>query len=209
MIDKIADKIMARARLKMPEIDDERAEVIKFGLSILIGEVPKLILLFVVSWVLGILPYTALFFLIISPYRKFSGGIHLKTHIGCIIGTLLFFCGTAYLSKIIIMPSMGFKLTTAIFGWIFSIWVIRMYAPADTENIPILRNKDRKIKRIISYILVTVMFVLGIIIKNRIVSNLLIFGALVQSISICKITYDIFKVKYGYLESLKSKKDAI
>lgn len=209
MIDRIADKIMARARLKMPEIDDERAEVIKFGLSILIGEVPKLILLFVVSWVLGILPYTALFFLIISPYRKFSGGIHLKTHIGCILGTTLFFCGTAYLSKIIVIPSLELKLVISVFVWIFSICVVKLYAPADTENIPILRKKDRKNKRIISYILVSTMMILANLINNRIISNMLILGVLVQSISICKITYDIFKIKYGYLEYLKTKKDAV
>ena len=209
MIDKIADKIMARARLKMPEIDDERAEVIKFGLSILIGEVPKLILLFVVSWVLGILPYTALFFLIISPYRKFSGGIHLKTHIGCILGTTLFFCGTAYLSKIIVIPSLELKLVISVFVWIFSICVVKLYAPADTENIPILRKKDRKNKRIISYILVSTMMILANLINNRIISNMLIWGALVQSISICKFTYDFFRVKYGYLEYLKTKKDAV
>ena len=209
MIDKIADKIMARARLKMPEIDDERAEVIKFGLSILIGEVPKLILLFVVSWVLGILPYTALFFLIISPYRKFSGGIHLKTHIGCILGTTLFFCGTAYLSKIIVIPNWELKLVISVLVWIFSICVVKLYAPADTENIPILRKKDRKNKRIISYILVSTMMILANLINNRIISNMLILGVLVQSISICKITYDIFKIKYGYLEYLKTKKDAV
>ena len=29
---------MIRARAKMPEVDDERAEVIAFGLNILIGE---------------------------------------------------------------------------------------------------------------------------------------------------------------------------
>ena len=32
MIDKICDKLMKRIRAKMPEVDDERAEVIKYGL---------------------------------------------------------------------------------------------------------------------------------------------------------------------------------
>lgn len=209
MIDKIADRIVERAKHKMPDIDEERAEVIKFGLSILIGEIPKLILLFLVSWLLGILWYTVLFFFIISPYRKFSGGIHLKTHIGCILGTTLFFCGTAYLSKIIIIPSNYLKLMFAIIVWVFSVWAIKMYAPADTENIPILRKKDRREKKIVSYVLVTIMMILSNLISYRIVSNMLIFGVLVQSISICKITYDIFRVKYGYFEYLKMKKNAV
>lgn len=209
MIDKIANILMARIKLKMPEIDEERAEVIEFGLNILIGEVPKLILLFVVSWILGILPYTALVFLIISPYRKYSGGIHFKTHIGCIIGTTLFFCGIAYVSKIVNITSWELKLAISIIVLTFSILVIRLYAPADTENIPILRKKDRRNKRIASYVFVTLMIIIANVINNRIISNMLIFGALFQSISICKFTYDIFKVKYGYLEYLKTKKDAV
>ena len=38
----------------MPDIDDEKAEVIQYGLELIIGEVPKIILLFVVAIVLKI-----------------------------------------------------------------------------------------------------------------------------------------------------------
>ena len=37
MIDKICDKLIKRIRVKMPEVDDERAEVIKYGLELIIG----------------------------------------------------------------------------------------------------------------------------------------------------------------------------
>ena len=200
---------MIRARAKMPEVDDERAEVIAFGLNILIGEIPKLILLFGLSWILGILKYTVISFLIISPYRKFSGGIHLKTHLGCIVGTTIFFCGTAYMSKIINFGSFNIKLVVAVLVWIISIIFISIYAPADTENIPILRKKDRKFNRALSYILVTAMVITSFFVKDRIISNMFIIGTLMQSLTICRLTYNIFKVKYGYLEYIKTQKDAI
>ena len=44
MIDKICDKLMKRIRAKMPEVDDERAEVIKYGLELIIWELPKMFL---------------------------------------------------------------------------------------------------------------------------------------------------------------------
>jgi hypothetical protein len=88
-------------------------------------------------------------------------------------------------------------------------FAVKLYAPADTENIPILRKKDRKKQRMISYIVVSLMMILANLINNRIISNMLIWGALVQSISICKFTYNFFRVKYGYLEYLKTKKDAV
>ena len=34
--------------------------------------------------------------------------------------------------------------------------MIKLYAPADTENVPILRKKDRKKKKILSYIFLTI-----------------------------------------------------
>ena len=49
MIDKICDKLMKRIRAKMPEVDDERAEVIRYGLELIIGELPKMFLLFIIA----------------------------------------------------------------------------------------------------------------------------------------------------------------
>ena len=34
--------------------------------------------------------------------------------------------------------------------------MIKLYAPADTENVPILRKKERKQKKMVSYIILTV-----------------------------------------------------
>lgn len=209
MISKICDKIMVSVRAKMPEVDDERAEVIKFGFELLIGEVPKIFVMIIVGWLLGILKYSILSIVIILPYRFFSGGLHLKSHIGCIIGTTLFYCGIAYFGKIINLPSIKVKLVISILILIFACIMITLYAPADTENIPILRKKERKSKKICSYIVVIIMTIISFVIKNHIISNMIIIAILLQSIMISKFAYDIFKVKLGYLESIKIKKNAI
>ena len=91
MIDKITESLTCKIRKKMPEIDDERAEVINFGLQILIGEIPKIFITLFLAYILGVFKLTLLTFLILIPYRAFSGGFHLKTHIGCIICTTLHF----------------------------------------------------------------------------------------------------------------------
>ena len=41
MIDKICEFLTNKIRKEMPEIDDERAEVINYGLQLIIGEIPK------------------------------------------------------------------------------------------------------------------------------------------------------------------------
>ena len=103
MIDKITEFLTNKIRKEMPEVDDERAEVINYGLQILLGEVPKFFIMLLIAYALGLLKLSLITFFIIMPYRMFSGGFHLHTHIGCIISTCTFYCGVAFLSKIILL----------------------------------------------------------------------------------------------------------
>ena len=206
MIDKICDKLMKRIRAKMPEVDDERAEVIKYGLELIIGELPKMFLLFIIAWLLGIFKYALISFAIILPYKLVSGGVHLKTHIGCILGTSLFYCGNVFISKYINIPDIKNQIIFSAIILTFAIIMISLYAPADTENVPILRKKERAKKKIISYIIVTTMIIISFLVKDRVISNMFRVGVLLQSIMISKLTYNIFKVKFGYLEYIKTKK---
>ena len=209
MIDKICDKLMKRIRAKMPEVDDERAEVIKYGLELIIGELPKMFLLFIIAWLLGIFKYALISFAIILPYKLVSGGVHLKTHIGCILGTSLLYCGNVFISKYINITDIKNQIIFSAIILIFAIIMISLYAPADTENVPILRKKERAKKKIISYIIVTTMIIISFLVKDRVISNMFRVGVLLQSIMISKLTYNIFKVKFGYLEYIKTQKNAI
>lgn len=209
MIDKICDKLMKRIRAKMPEVNDERAEVIKYGLELIIGELPKMFLLFIIAWLLGIFKYALISFAIILPYKLVSGGVHLKTHIGCILGTSLLYCGNVFISKYINIPDIKNQIIFSAIILIFAIIMISLYAPADTENVPILRKKERAKKKIISYIIVTSMIIISFFVKDKVISNMFRVGVLLQSIMISKLTYNIFKVKFGYLEYIKTQKNAI
>lgn len=209
MIDKICDKLMKRIRAKMPEVNDERAEVIKYGLELIIGELPKMFLLFIIAWLLGIFKYALISFAIILPYKLVSGGVHLKTHIGCILGTSLLYCGNVFISKYINITDIKNQIIFSAIILTFAIIMISLYAPADTENVPILRKKERAKKKIISYIIVTAMIIISFLVKDRVISNMFRVGVLLQSIMINKLTYNIFKVKFGYLEYIKTQKNAI
>lgn len=209
MINKICDKLMKRIRAKMPEVNDERAEVIKYGLELIIGELPKMFLLFIIAWLLGIFKYALISFAIILPYKLVSGGVHLKTHIGCILGTSLLYCGNVFISKYINITDIKNQIIFSAIILTFAIIMISLYAPADTENVPILRKKERAKKKIISYIIVTAMIIISFLVKDRVISNMFRVGVLLQSIMISKLTYNIFKVKFGYLEYIKTQKNAI
>ena len=197
MVDKITEFLTNKIKKEMPEIDDERAEVINYGLQILVGEVPKTFIMLAIAYLLGVFKLTLITFLILMPYRTFSGGFHLKTHIGCIVTTCLFYCGTALLAKYIAFNEISKYIITIALG-IFGIIMIKLYAPADTENVPILSKKVRKQKQVLSYITFIVGLAVALIIKNNIVSNIIIFGYLMQTCMITKLAYRLTNNKYGY-----------
>lgn len=205
MIEKLCNKLTKKIQNKMPEIDDERAEVINYGLQLVIGEVPKAFVLLAIAYAFGVLKLSVLALLFIMPYRTFSGGVHLKTHIGCIVATSLFYVGNALLSKNVVIEPIYIKYALILATWIFSMIMIKLYAPADTEAVPILRKRDRDLKRRLSYTTMTLTLVISMFIKNPVISNLLIFGTLIQTISITKLIYKLTNNKYGYEEYIKNK----
>lgn len=205
MIENICNKLTLKIRKEMPEVDDERAEVINYGLQLVIGEIPKTFILLIIAYLCGVLKLSIIALLAIMPYRATSGGVHLKTHIGCIIGTSLFYVGSSLLSKYIVLGPVYIKYILIGITWIFSMIMINLYAPADTEAVPILRKKERSIKKKLSYITMTLTLVASIIIKNTLFSNLLIFLTIFQTIWISKFTYKLTNNKYGYREYVKLK----
>lgn len=197
MIDKICDYLTNKIRKQMPGVDDERAEVINYGIHLVIGEIPKFFLFLAIAAILGVLKEFFITMLVIIPYRAFSGGFHLKTHIGCIIATSLYYCGIAYVSQFYLFSN-NIKYILIPIVWIFGMIMCKLYAPADTENVPILRKKERKIKQILAYITLTITLIIGAVIDNYVVSNIVILGMFVQSIMISRLAYKLTNNKYGY-----------
>ena len=197
MVDKICTYLTNKIRKEMPDIDDESAEVIMYGLQNIIGEIPKIFIIFIISYFLGIFKLTLMAVLIIAPYRCFSGGVHMKSHIGCIVYTLMLYSGAALIGKYVVLTGIT-KYIVASVVWIFCMVMIKLYAPADTENVPILRKQERRQKQIFSYIILTIEFVIAILINNTTIAGIIIFGDLIQTLTITRFAYKITDNKYGH-----------
>lgn len=203
MIDKFCKFLTNKICEQIPDIDKEKAEIILFGMQLIIGEIPKFFLMFGLGILLGLWWQTLLAFFMLLPYKVYSGGFHLKTHLGCILSTNIIYCGNAYVSTIWNFPNEFFKYITILSIFIFGVLMVNIYAPADTENVPILSKKERKKKKILSFIFLIINLLIAVIIKDNIISNILIFGTFIQTISITRIAYILTKNKYGYEEYLK------
>lgn len=199
MVDMFCNLIMNRIKKEMPEIDDEREEIINYGLQMIIGEVPKLIIMLVIAQLLKVLDLTIIAYFSLLPYKYYVGGVHAKSHIACMVSTPLIYSGNALISKRILYIPFIYKIIITIAIWIFSIYVITKYAPADTENVPILRKKERKFKKRMSYIIMSITLIIALLIHNNIViSNILIFGCFITSILITRPIYKLYNNKYGF-----------
>lgn len=197
MLEKICTFLTNKIRKEIPDVDDERAEVINYGLQNIIGEIPKIILVFIIAYILGIFKWTLFTFIILFVYKGASGGVHLKTHLGCIIFTTAFYCVIPYVSQYFELVGIA-KYITILFIWIFGMAMIKLYAPADTEAVPILETKVRNKKKIVSYISFSIGLLLALFINDKMISNIIIIAYFIQTLTITKIAYRLTKSKYGY-----------
>lgn len=198
MIDKFCNWLVAKIKSENPEIDEEREAIINFGVRILFGEIPKILALFLIGFILQIGWYSILIYLLIAPYRSFTGGFHLKTHWGCMLTSILLYIVPILIAKYApISQQYILYIATGIVG-IISIIFITKYAPADTENIPILSKKERKAKKIKSYISLVILLSIIIFIPNKVISYMLVYSMFLQNLTVTPIAYKLTKNKYSY-----------
>lgn len=208
MVDNICKYLMKKIENQIPDINEERKEVIMYGLELIIGEIPKLILLILLAFILRIGLLVIFAYVSMLPYKAMAGGFHLKSHIGCTLGTFIVYFGNVLLSKYLIIQPDYIRYIVLIITWIFSMIMISLYAPADTVNLPILRKKERRLKKVLSYIFMTLTLIASLLIHDSTISNILLFNVIIESISISKLAYKLTKNEYGY-KVYNSNKEAL
>ena len=208
MVDNICKYLMKKIENQIPDINEERKEVIMYGLELIIGEIPKLILLILLAFILRIGLLVIFAYVSMLPYKAMAGGFHLKSHIGCTLGTFIVYFGNVLLSKYLIIQPDYIRYIVLIITWIFSMIMISLYAPADTVNLPILRKKERKLKKVLSYIFMSLTLIASLLIHDSTISNILLFNVIIESISISKLAYKLTKNEYGY-KVYNSNKEAL
>ena len=105
----------------------------KLGIEILLINISKLIIIFLVAAVFHLLKRTIFMLLIFTIIRRNTFGLHAKNSFICTLVSLLIFVFGSYLSYYLKFNNyMVFTLFTIINILLYK------YAPADTENHPLL-----------------------------------------------------------------------
>lgn len=195
MVDKICEWLLKKIKDSDSSIDEEKSEIIYYGLQNIVGELPKGLFIWLIAWVCGVLKLVILGTIIFLIYRGFAGGVHLKGHFSCFFVSTLLVVGSTILAKEFLYENTLF-VYTALF--LINFIIASECAPADTENRPIMKKSQRKKQKIEAVLMVVLIYFFStFVIKNNIISNLLMYMITIESIMITPIAYKIFDNKYG------------
>lgn len=195
MVDSICDWLLKKITANDPSIDEDKSEIIYYGLQNIIGELPKGFFILLVAWLCGVFKLVLLGTIVFLVYRAFAGGVHLKTHLSCFcVSTFLIVGGTVFAREFLYENYVIVYTVLAIINFIIAI----LYAPADTENRPIMKESQRKRQKIESLLTISVVYIFStFIIQEQIIGNLFMYMITVESLMITPIAYKLFDNKSG------------
>ncbi len=170
----------------------------KLGVEIIFINVTKFLIVFTAAALFGLLKEALFMSLIFGSVRKSAFGLHAKNSIVCTLVTFLMFVGGSYISHSI-------KLNNYLILLIFTVLNILLfkYAPADTENHPILGRKLRKKLRKEAVTVGILLMCLAMIVSNQLIKSLIVLSVGYEVISILPITYKILNRGYKNYEKLE------
>lgn len=188
---------------KNTDYNEVKLAEIKYGLEGIYLTITKMIIIFIIAFMLGIFKEVIIYLFIYNILRTPSFGLHATKSWICLISSILLFIGIPLLSIYIEIPLI-IKIIICILGIIFMF----KNSPADTYKRPIVSKKRRNKFKFISTILVIIYSFISIIIKNNFISNCIIFSIIMQNCMISPIVYKIFKLPYNnYIEYIKKHPD--
>lgn len=173
-------------------------EMIAYGLEGIYLTFSKLIVIFALAYLLGILKETLILLLMYNIIRSQAFGIHATKSIYCLISSSILFLGGALICKYVIFPA-EFLITCSL---ICNVCIV-LYAPADTYKRPLINKRKRMRFKLISSILGIIYTIIIIICRNYSIVNYLLIGMLEVVISILPITYKIFGLPYNNYKTYK------
>lgn len=184
---------------KNTNYDEVKLKEIKYGLEGIYLTITKLIVIFSIATILGIVKELIIYMIIYNFIRMPSFGLHATKSWICLISSTILFIGIPYLCIILDIPIIV-KSIICIIG----IYLMYKNSPADTYKRPIINKKRREIYKTLSTILTIIYSFIAIFIDNSFISNCFIFAIIMQNGMISPTVYRIFGLPYNnYIKYLK------
>lgn len=191
MIDALSNKITNALTQSMKDVDEEKAEVINYGLNILIYQVLLTGIIFVLALITGIFKYVLISVVVYASIRIFAGGAHARTRIQCSISSIF----TFMLIPVVSMYLQFDSLIPAVVIFAINLVAVYIYAPADTLERPIISKQIRTRQKVKSIVLVTAIFIVSLVVRHFdiLMYNIVVITSLFPSFMLTPMAYKLYK----------------
>lgn len=170
-------------------------EKLYLGIMVVVLNISEMTIVLIIAFLLGIVAEVILFFIMFTALRLMAAGVHCKSTLGCIIITSITYIGSTYIAiKYPLNISVTFILS------VICTVLLYKYAPADTENRPILEAENRKKLKIKTTIIASSLILINLLLLNKILFNLTMFALLLEMFSVLPCTYKLMKASYKNYE---------
>ena len=186
------EKTMKSIKNKYPSYDDDKLEVIAYGLESLYIMITKMIVISLIALLTDVFKEMLLIMVLYNVIRTTAFGMHAKESWQCYVISITLFIGGALLFKYV---DVSFYVKAGI-GAISYIFLV-IYAPADTYKRPLVNAKKRKIYKIITIITSSIYLILIIIFRDSNFSTAISMGLLDAMLMIHPLTYRVFHLPYN------------
>ncbi len=197
MIDKLSQKIVMYL-LKDTNYTEERREILLFGVTRIVEDIPKAIGILVLGIILNILKEILIVTIVISLYKSFVGGVHAKTNLGCFASSVIFYLATIYIPKMVVLKHEMYILLF-ILNYIFAMYCIWVYVPADVPEIPKVDKVLRRKTKVKAFVMLNVIYLASLmLINDKSIQELIMFSVFSINLMTTRTMYKLFKNEYGY-----------
>ncbi|MBR5227802.1 MAG: accessory gene regulator B family protein [Clostridia bacterium] len=197
MLDKVSNKVLCFLTGNN-ELDEEKREILLFGIKRIIEDIPKTIGLVLIGFILNILYEMLIVTVILTLYKTFVGGVHAKTNFMCFISSTVFYLAIIYSAKYIITAGITRFFLLSI-DYIFATYCIWVYVPADVPEIPKVNKELRKSTKIKAFIVLNLIYITTLlIIKDLYIQRLIMYSVFYINLMTTRTMYKLFKNEYGF-----------
>jgi accessory gene regulator B len=183
-----------------PNYTQKELEKIRYGLEGVYLTITKSIILIIIASILGILKEFLIFTILFNGIRLFAFGLHASKSYICLI-----FSGTIFIMAPFLATSLVLNTYIKLALWILCLFLIILYAPADTYKRPLINKTKRLRFKGLSILVGLIYGWLSIYIDNAFLSNCFLFSLITEILMILPISYKLLKLPYKNYKNYTSR----
>ena len=181
MIKSVSSFITQYLRTNNASLTEKDTLKIQYTIEVILGDLSKFIIIFVIFSMLKEIPLFLLSFIILNSTRPLLGGLHCKTYYSCLMFSTLYFL------IIFLLSNLAPKLNIIFYIIFFAIYFIITIAsaPCRNEKRPI---KNKAVLKILSLISLTLWCILFFKISNTKICNCIFLSIFFQITQVTIVT---------------------